>query len=51
MLFEKLKKNSTCDMTGIFITGTDTNIGKTVIAAGLAGTLKNKGYSVGVVPS
>ncbi len=36
-------------MTGIFITGTDTNIGKTVIAAGLAGALKNKGYSVGVM--
>jgi len=36
-------------MTGIFITGTDTNIGKTVIAAGLAGALKNKGYSVGIM--
>lgn len=36
-------------MTGIFITGTDTNIGKTVIAAGLAGALKNKGYDVGVM--
>ncbi|MFA4956052.1 MAG: dethiobiotin synthase [Candidatus Methanoperedens sp.] len=36
-------------MTGIFITGTDTNIGKTVIAAGLAGALNNKGYSVGVM--
>ncbi len=36
-------------MTGIFITGTDTNIGKTVIAAGLAGALKNKRYSVGVM--
>jgi len=36
-------------MTGIFITGTDTGIGKTAVAAGLAGALKNKGYSVGVM--
>ena len=36
-------------MTGIFITGTDTNIGKTIIAAGLADALKNKGYNVGVM--
>lgn len=36
-------------MTGIFITGTDTDIGKTVISAGLAGALKDKGYSVGVM--
>lgn len=36
-------------MSGIFITGTDTNIGKTVISAGLAGVLKNKGYSIGVM--
>lgn len=36
-------------MTGIFVTGTDTNVGKTVIAAGLAGALKNKGYSIGVM--
>lgn len=36
-------------MPGIFITGTDTNIGKTVIAAGLAGALKNRGYRVGVM--
>jgi dethiobiotin synthetase len=36
-------------MTGIFITGTDTNIGKTVIAAGLAAVIKNRGYSVGVM--
>lgn len=38
-------------MTGIFITGTDTNVGKTVIAAGLAGALKNKGHSIGVMKS
>lgn len=36
-------------MAGIFITGTDTSIGKTVIAAGIAGAMQNKGYSVGVM--
>lgn len=36
-------------MTGIFITGTDTGVGKTAIAAGLAGALKKRGYSVGVM--
>lgn len=36
-------------MTGIFITGTDTDVGKTAVAAGLAGALKNMGYSVGVM--
>ncbi len=36
-------------MTGIFVTGTDTNVGKTAIAAGIAGALRNKGYSVGVM--
>ncbi len=38
-------------MTGIFITGTDTDVGKTTVAAGLAGALKNRGYSVGVMKS
>ncbi len=36
-------------MTGLFITGTDTDVGKTTVAAGLAGALKNMGYSVGVM--
>lgn len=36
-------------MTGIFITGTDTGIGKTAVATGLAGAFKNRGYSVGVM--
>lgn len=36
-------------MTGIFITGTDTDIGKTIVAAGLAGALKKKGYNTGVM--
>ncbi|MBI2089793.1 MAG: dethiobiotin synthase [Deltaproteobacteria bacterium] len=35
--------------TGIFITGTDTGVGKTVVACGLAALLKNKGYKVGVM--
>lgn len=36
-------------MTGIFITGTDTGVGKTAIATGLAAALKKRGYSVGVM--
>ena len=36
-------------MRGIFITGTDTNVGKTTIAAGLARLLKNNGVDVGVM--
>jgi dethiobiotin synthetase len=34
---------------GIFITGTDTGVGKTVIAGALAIALKGMGYSVGVM--
>ena len=34
---------------GIFITGTDTEVGKTVVAAGLAGALQAKGINVGVM--
>ena len=34
---------------GIFITGTDTEIGKTVVAGGLAATLKAAGVNVGVM--
>lgn len=34
---------------GIFITGTDTDVGKTVVAAGLAMVLKEKGLKVGVM--
>lgn len=33
----------------LFITGTDTEIGKTAIAAGLAAVLKKRGYNVGVM--
>jgi len=32
----------------IFITGTDTNVGKTIITAGIAAAVKSFGYSVGV---
>jgi len=34
---------------GIFITGTDTGIGKTVVACGLAALLRKSGYKVGVM--
>jgi dethiobiotin synthetase len=34
---------------GLFVTGTDTDVGKTVIAAGLAGVFKKKGLKVGVM--
>ncbi|MCB9799820.1 MAG: dethiobiotin synthase [Candidatus Omnitrophica bacterium] len=34
---------------GIFITGTDTNVGKTVVAAGIALALKERGLKVGVM--
>jgi dethiobiotin synthetase len=33
----------------VFVTGTDTEVGKTVVAAGLALALKNRGLSVGVL--
>lgn len=35
--------------SGIFITGTDTGVGKTVVAAGLAMVLKERGVKVGVM--
>ena len=35
--------------SGIFITGTDTSVGKTVFACGLAALLKKSGYKVGVM--
>jgi len=34
--------------TGLFVTGTDTGVGKTHVAAMIARTLKNDGYEVGV---
>ncbi len=36
-------------MKGLFITGTDTGVGKTVVAAAIAITLKRKGIDVGVM--
>ena len=36
-------------MTGIFITGTDTNVGKTMIAAALAWLIRRMGVDVGVM--
>jgi dethiobiotin synthetase len=34
---------------GIFITGTDTGVGKTLVACGLAAVLKSSGYKIGVL--
>ncbi len=34
---------------GLFITGTDTGVGKTILAAGLAASLKNSGIDIGVM--
>ncbi len=36
-------------MTGLFVTATDTGVGKTVLTAGLAIALRARGHSVGVV--
>jgi len=35
--------------TGIFITGTDTGVGKTLVACGLAALFRESGYKVGVM--
>jgi dethiobiotin synthetase len=35
-------------MNGLFVTGTDTGVGKTVVTAGLALALRARGFSVGV---
>lgn len=34
---------------GIFITGTDTGVGKTIVTAGISLALKNKGINIGVM--
>ncbi|HLO25919.1 MAG TPA: AAA family ATPase, partial [Geobacteraceae bacterium] len=36
-------------MKGIFITGTDTGVGKTVAAAAIARLLRDRGVDVGVM--
>ncbi|WP_129727001.1 dethiobiotin synthase [Ectobacillus funiculus] len=35
-------------MNGFFITATDTDVGKTIVAGGIAGVLRARGYDVGV---
>jgi dethiobiotin synthetase len=34
---------------GLFVTGTDTGVGKTVVAAGIAGALRDRGINAGVM--
>jgi dethiobiotin synthetase len=36
-------------MDGIFVTGTDTGVGKTFVAAGIAAALRRRGIDVGVM--
>jgi len=36
-------------MSGVFVTGTDTGVGKTVVAAGIAGAMRRDGIDVGVM--
>ena len=43
MKFGKLKYR------GVFVTGTDTSVGKTMVAAGLVGLLREHGFNVGVM--
>lgn len=40
---------ASCNVKGIFVTGTDTGVGKTVVAAALAILLRAKGVDVGVM--
>ncbi len=43
------KVRSRQPLNGIFVTGTDTEVGKTAVTAALAWALRKKGYSVGVM--
>jgi len=36
-------------MSGVFVTGTDTGVGKTIVAAGIAGAMKRDGIDVGIM--
>ncbi len=36
-------------MSGVFVTGTDTGVGKTLVAAGIAGAMRRDGIDVGVM--
>ena len=38
-------------MNGLFVTGTDTGVGKTVVTAGIVCALRARGHSVGVAKS
>lgn len=53
MLKIKTKKFSIPDLTqlgrGIFVTGTDTGVGKTIVAGGIAAALRDRGVDVGVM--
>lgn len=44
-----LKKQSIPRLAGLFVTGTDTEVGKTLITAGLAAALRARGFDVGVM--
>jgi len=43
------KRNRTMSGKGLFVTGTDTGVGKTLVAGGIAACLKARGISVGVM--
>ena len=50
MIFRQGEKTQKQNKTkGVFITGTDTEVGKFVIAGGLAGALHARGVNVGVM--
>lgn len=44
-----MKTRSDCKMKGLFITGTGTEVGKTVVSCGIARLLANNGVKVGVM--
>ena len=46
---EPLKSHNAHRVTGLFVTGTDTGVGKTLVTAGLAAALRARGIDVGVM--
>ena len=48
-MVKTLKTRYTTRPTGLFITGTDTSVGKTLITAGIAAALRDRGIDVGVM--
>ena len=48
-IFPEAQRNSDSDMSGLFITGTDTGIGKTLVGCGLAAAWTAQGKRVGVL--